>query len=331
MYNKSILKPLGKSRIITRNPTTGKKYYVMFEVVQEDLTPLLSCQAAEQMKLIIVNYDNFQHVYGVAAAELPDIISKYKSVFDNSVVGSFPGKVSLKINSDSNPVQCPSRCVPISVKPALEKELKSLVNLGVLKSVTEPTEWCSQISVQKKKNDKLRICLDQRALNESLQRERYPLPTTDDILPELAKAKLFSKVDLAHGYWHCELDEDSNCMTTFITTQGRFRWCRLPFGLKVSGDIFQRKLNESLAGTQGVVCVADDILVYGNSEKDHDEKLKKLLDACVRNKIKLNLQKSVFKTTEVEFLGHLMTSEGLKPDTKKIEAILNMENPTDVD
>ena len=239
-------------------------------------------------------------------------------------------KCILKIRN-SKPVQCPPRRVPISVKPALEKELKSLVNLGVLKSVTEPTEWCSQISVQKKKNDKLRICLDQRALNESLQRERYPLPTTDDILPELAKAKLFSKVDLAHGYWHCELDEDSNCMTTFITTQGRFRWCRLPFGLKVSSEIFQRKLNESLAGTQGVVCVADDILVYGNSEKDHDEKLKKLLDACVRNKIKLNLQKSVFKTTEVEFLGHLMTSEGLKPDTKKIEAILNMENPTDVD
>ena len=96
------------------------------------------------------------------------------------------------------PIHFPPLCVPISVKPDLEKELEKLVNLGVLKPVTEPTEWCSQISVQKKKNGKLRVCIDPRSLNEVLQKERYHLPTIEDILPELAEAKLFSKVDLAH-------------------------------------------------------------------------------------------------------------------------------------
>jgi len=73
------------------------------------------------------------------------------------------------------------------------------------------------------------------------------------VLPELAVAKLFSKVDLAHSYWHCELDEESSYLTTFITPLGRFRWLRLPFGLKVSSEIFQRKLNENLEGLLGVV------------------------------------------------------------------------------
>ncbi|XP_048576175.1 uncharacterized protein LOC125557547 [Nematostella vectensis] len=307
MYNKTTLKPVGKCRIITINLITKKKYNVMFEVVKEDLTPLLSRKAAEQMKLITVNYDNFKQVH-VVTDGFTELVTEYKAVFDDTAVGCFSGKVNLKVDGNAVPTQSPPRRVPISVKPALEKELHNLVKLGVLKPVTEPTQWCSQISIQKKKNDQLRICLDPRVLNEALQREIYPLPTIDDILPEFANAKLFSKFDLAHGYWHCELDEESSYMTTFITVNGRFRWCRLPFGLKVSSEIFQRKLMESLSGLRGVVCVADDILVYGHSEGDHDEKLRNLLDVCARNNIKLNHQKSVFKTTEVEFLGHGTTT-----------------------
>ena len=86
-----------------------------------------------------------------------------------------------------------------------------------------------------------------------------------------------------------------------------------------------------MAGLKGVACIADDILVYGKSESDHDENLRNLLEVCDKSNIKLNHDKSVFKTTEVEFFGHVVTSEGLKPDFKKVEAILGMENPTDVD
>ncbi|KAK3745274.1 hypothetical protein QZH41_003738 [Actinostola sp. cb2023] len=216
------------------------------------------------MQLITINYDNFKQVHGVSTQ--PELAPGYKSVFDDDMVGLFPGKVSLKIDKDVKLVQCPPRRVPVSLKPKVEQELSDLVNRGVITPVTEPTEWCSQMSVQTKKNGKLRICIDPKSLNEALQRERYLLPTMDDILPELADAKLFSKVDLAHGYWHCELDEESSYLTTFITPLGRFRWLRLPFGLKVSSEIFQRKLNENLEGLLGVVSVADDILVSGSTE-----------------------------------------------------------------
>ena len=197
--------------------------------------------------------------------------------------------------------------------------------------MTRPTDWCSQISVQTKKSGKLRICIDPRPLNEVLQRETYPLPTIDDLLPELANAKVFSKVDLSNGYWHCELDHTSSLLTTFVTPQGRYRCLRLPFGTKVSSEIFQRKLNENLEGLKGVVCVADDILIFGISQEDHDENLRNLLIRCEERNLKLNKGKCVFNTAELDFLGHVVTNKGLKPDQKKIKAILQMPNPTDVE
>ena len=100
-------------------------------------------------------------------------------------------------------------------------------------------------------------------LNKVLIRERYELPTLDDMLHELLQAKIFSKIDLASGYWHVKLDRKSSLMTTFQTHNGRYRWLRLPFGVSVAAEIFQRKLNEALYDLRGVTCVADDIIIYG--------------------------------------------------------------------
>ena len=100
MYNKTTLKPIGKCRIIMRNPTNGKKYNVLFEVVKEDLTPLLSRKAAEQMQLITVNYDKFTQIHGVVQDSV-ELWTEYKSVFDSSSVGQLPGNVTLKIDHDA--------------------------------------------------------------------------------------------------------------------------------------------------------------------------------------------------------------------------------------
>ena len=201
---------------------------------------------------------------------------------------------------------------------------------GVICPVTEPTEWCNQISVQTKKDMSLRICIDPRPLNKVLHRELYPLPTMDEVLPELSTARVLSKLDLQSGYWHCELDDESSLLTTIITPFGRYKWNRLPFGTNVSAEIFQRKLNQTLEGLDGVICVADDIVVFGRNDEDHDEKLRLLLQRCRDTGVKLNRKKCQIRTNEITFMGHRVTSEGLKPDDKKIEAIVKMTNPTDV-
>ena len=142
-------------------------------------------------------------------------------------------------------------------------------------------------------------------LNLALKRELHPLPIMDDILPELSNAKVFSKFDLTNGYWRCILDEESSYLTTFQTPWGRYRWLRLPFGLAVSSEIFQKRLIVALEGLDGVVCVADDILVYGvgdneqQATQDHDEKLRKLMTRCSEQGIRLNNEKTEMRKNEI--------------------------------
>ena len=121
-------------------------------------------------------------------------------------------------------------------------ELRRLEKLNVIAPVDEPTEWVSQIVVAMKKSGALRVCIDPKPLNEALKRERYQIPVVDDLLPDLSEARVFSKVDLASAFWHLELDEESSKLTTFATPNGRFQWLRLPFGLNVSSEIFQKLL-----------------------------------------------------------------------------------------
>ena len=125
------------------------------------------------------------------------------------------------------------------------------------------------------------------------------------------------------GYWHCELDHESSRIT-IVTPFGRYRWNRLPFGTNVSAKIFQRKLNQTLEGLNGVACVADGMAVLRRDEEDHDKKLSLLLQRCRETGTKLNRKKCEFRQDEINFMGHRMSSDRLKPDERK------MESPTDV-
>ena len=150
------------------------------------------------------------------------------------------------------------------MKDRLEEKLSRLEDLGVLMKVSEPTDWVSSLVVLEKKNSqKRRLCINPKPLNRALKRSIYPLPTMEDILPQLSKAKIFSVCDLRNGFWHCELDRESSMLTTFATPCGRYRFTRLPFGVSSAPEIFQRKLTEQLEGLTGVTMIAEDILIFG--------------------------------------------------------------------
>jgi hypothetical protein len=227
----------------------------------------------------------------------------------------------------------PARKVPIALKEKVSTALKKMVKKGVLAKVDTPTDWVNQMAVQEKKSGDVRICLDPRSLNEVLKREQYVLPVIDDILPKLVNAKVFTKLDLRNGYWHLKLDEKSSYLTTFITDSGRYRWLRLPFGLSVSSEIFQKRLHQALEGLDGVVCVADDIVVYGcgdnpdEATKDHDQKLIDVLKRCREIGIKLSKEKAEIRKEKITFLGHEVTSEGLRVDEGKVKAITELPAP----
>ena len=136
---------------------------------------------------------------------------------------------------------------------------------------------------------------------------------TYDILPwpELSNAKVFFKFDPRNGYWHWVLDEESSYPITLQTTWGRYRWLRLPFGLAVSSEIFQKRLILALEGTgpegqDRVVCVADDILVYGVGDNEQ----RKLMTRCSERGVRLNNERTEMRKNEIQFLGHKISKTG---------------------
>lgn len=146
---------------------------------------------------------------------------------------------------------------------------------------------------------------------------------------------MFSKLDVREAFWHVRLDEQSSLLTTMITPYGRYRWVRLRFGLSVSSEIFQRKLNEALEGLEGTFTIADDIIIAGQGKpdeealRDNNTKLQRVIDRWNERYVILNAEKMVKGLKEISFHGHTITSKEIKADPKKITALLEMTSPTD--
>ena len=142
--------------------------------------------------------------------------------------------------------------------------------LGVISKVDEPTDWCAGMVVVPKQDSKACICVDLTKLNESVHRERHILPSVDHTLAQLGGAKVFTKLDANSGFSQIELSKESALLTTFITPFGRFCFNRLPFGITLAPEYFQKRMSEILSGLEGVVCMVDDVLVHGRTQEEHD-------------------------------------------------------------
>jgi hypothetical protein len=135
------------------------------------------------------------------ALKQQDLLTAYQDVFDGRL-GCLEGQLHLDVDESVQPVKLPVRKVPIAFKQDLETELQRLSTLGVIEPVTGPTDWVSSLVIFRKPNGKIRICLDPRPLNRALKRTYYPMPTIEDILPQLSQAKVFTVCDLQNGFWH---------------------------------------------------------------------------------------------------------------------------------
>ena len=184
------------------------------------------------------------------------------------------------------------------------------------------------------KPNKIRICLDPKDLNKAVLPPKYQMPTLEEILPKLNGAKVFTTLDAKDGFYQIGLDEESSKLTTFWTPFGRFRYLRLPFGISVAPEEFECKLQEKLSDLEGTHVLRDDILVVGygdtveEAEKNHDENLRKVLNRARQVNLKLNSKKMSLKKTEVKFMGHVISRDGLKPDPDKVKAVKDMPKPT---
>ena len=149
----------------------------------------------------------------------------------------------------------------------------------------------------------------------------------EELNPQFAKAKVFSKLDAKAGYWAIHFEKKSQLLTTFQTPSGRYCWLRLPFGLNVSQDIFQSRMDQHLDGLTCVVSIADDIVVFGENEEDHDRNIINLMKQAKRKGMVFNSKKCHIKQSCVSFFGNRYTPDGIKPDPDKVRDTRNMPSP----
>lgn len=186
------------------------------------------------------------------------------------------------------------RKVPIPLRQSLKDELDKMVEEGVIEPVDHATDWCAPMVVVPKKNGKVRICVDLTKLNENVKRQYHPLPAVDYELGLLAGAKVFSKLDANSGFWQVQLADESKDLTTFLTPFGRFRFTRMPFGITSAPEHFQKKVDRALEGLSNQMAHMDDVLVWGQTQEEHDISLHKVLKKLEEAGMTLNKEKCVF-------------------------------------
>ncbi|XP_062541083.1 uncharacterized protein K02A2.6-like [Armigeres subalbatus] len=321
------LKSLGRTVIPCEH--RGQRFKMVFHVVDFEQPPLLSKDTCLALKLIKLCFS----INAEQTKTAEQIVKKYPEVFEG--LGKFDGAVNLEVDVNIKPsVQHPRR-VAVTLRNELERTLNDMEQQGVICKQEDNTDWVSNI-VLVKRNNKIRVCLDPIVLNKALKRPHYPMPTVNEILPELTNAKVFSTLDAKCGFWQVCLDEQSSKLTTFWTPFGRYRWLRMPFGISPAPEIFQKKLHEALHGLRGVRALADDILIFGCGDTieeavlDHNRCLEALFIRVKQQNIKLNVDKVKLCQENVKFFGHVLTPAGVKVDPDKISSIIAMESPKDM-
>ena len=290
-------------------------------VVQQLHSNLLGLPAITALRLI----KRVNATYGGAGS----ILEQFPEVFTG--LGTLGGEYTIKLRDNARPhsLYTPRR-VPFSLRKQVKEELQRMEAMGVISKVIEPTPWCAGMVVVVKKSGAVRICVDLKALNESVMREVHPIPGVEEALAKLAGSTVFSKLDANSGFWQIPLSPESRLLTTFITPFGRYCFNKLPFGITSAPEIFQRTMGTILEGLEGVSGLIDDTLVHGKDESEHDDRLARVLERIRSVGGTLNQGKCEFKKSEVKFLGQKVSSEGVQADPEKTRAIRNMETPRTV-
>ena len=226
---------------------------------------------------------------------------------------------TAKVHIDPSvpPRFCKARTVPYALRPKVEKELERLERDGVIEPV-QFSEWAAPIVPVMKRDGSIRICGDYKiTVNRASHLNTFPLPRIDDLFASLSGGKKFTKLDLAHAYQQIPLDEESRKLVVINTQKGLFRYNRLPFGISSAPAIFQRTIEGVLQGIPHVCVYIDDILITGHDDAEHLKILDAVLSRLEAAGMRLKKGKCEYMKPSVEYLGHIISADGLRPTQEK--------------
>ena len=248
-------------------------------------------------------------------------ISKYPNVFSGKVGLLNTHQIKLHIDTRIKPVQQKLRPVPFHLRQPVEREIKTMLEEGLIEPIQGPTPWVSPIVPVPKPDGSVRICTDARAANKAISRERHLTPTIDELVVRLNGAAKFSKIDLKSGYNQLSIEPESRYITAFVTHMGVYQYKRLNFGINAAAEVFQKTIEQTLSGITNQINFSDDIFVYGRSQDEHDRTLEQVLKRLESVGLTTNEKKCEFSKDEIDFFGYHFSQDGISIQPSKIEAL----------
>ena len=271
------------------------------------------------------------HTMGVPTdLDLKNVIADHPSIFAPGLGLCTKTKAHLQLRDDVQRKFLKARPLPFSRIDAVGKELQRLEDLKIVTKV-DYSDWATPIVVVQKPSGKVRICGDYRAtVNPCLHVQQHPIPRIEKLFAKLQGGMHFSKLDMRDAYLQIELDDETKQLLVINTHKGLYRYNRLCFGPSPAPAIFQKWVDNLVAGIPGVAAYLDDIIVTGQTKAEHLGNLRRVFAALDNYGLKLQLDKCVFFAPEVSYLGYIISKDGLCASEERVQAILQYALPTDL-
>jgi hypothetical protein len=267
------------------------------------------------------------HLTSTEQSQLLALLTKYTDLFDGTLGTWKTEPIELELREDATPYHGKAYPVPHSQEKKLKAEIKRMCSYGVMRKVNR-SEWGFPAFTIPKKDGTLRSIADLRELNKRIKRKPFPIPKIQDMLQKLEGFMYATSLDLNMGYYHIQLTPTSSSYCTVVFPWGKYEYLRLPMGLCNSPDIFQERMGDLVAGLEFARAYIDDLLVLSTGNfADHLDKLEQVLTRLQQAGLKINASKSFFVREELEYLGYWITQDGIKPLSRKVEAISNLAPP----
>ena len=266
---------------------------------------------------------------------LLDLLSRHRDVI--ALPGEPLGSTEcaehyIKLKPGSSPVYVPAYRLPHSQRAVVDQQIREMLDQKVIQPSKSP--WNSALFLVPKKDGSFRPVIDFRRVNLVTEDDRYPLPVLKDLLMSLGQGNtLFSSLDLLSGYWQVPMAPASRAVTAFSTPAGHFEWLRMPFGLKGAPLTFQRMINTLFGDMLGseVHAYLDDLIICSKDANGHFQALEKVLLKLREAGLKAKLSKCEFLKSKIQFLGHMVDSEGIHTLPDKVSAVREFPRPENAD
>ncbi|MCO5576395.1 hypothetical protein L7F22_030205 [Adiantum nelumboides] len=263
--------------------------------------------------------------------ELSNFLNQFQDVFIDDIPRELPPKRGdddhmIELIPGSSPPNKP----PYRVSQAQQEEIMRQVNELVEKKMVKPSSspFCSPVLLVQKKDGTYRMCVDYRVLNRIIIKNRFPMPRVEDLFDKLQGSTYFSRIDLKSGYHQIRIVDEGIVKTRFRTTFGLYKYLVMPFGLTNAPATFNCMMERIFLPHRNFAGVFfDDVIIYSKTIEEHKEHLKVIFQALRDNKLHVNQKKSEFFLQEIQYLGHIISKNGIRMDPAKLEVIKDWPNP----